>query len=180
MKRSRSALVALGLVVVTGLGSGVLGGCSGGDPEPRIAPSSPISASASKPPAASGGRGPVDTVTAWVAARNEALNGRGVAAVERLSSADCKTCDGLIRPIEQVYDSGGSFRTDGWRVIKAKAKVQNASRVRVDAGVVMSAGTTLPSQGASPNRYGAERHIVVFKLTRVGDSWLVSFLGFLS
>ena len=180
MVRSRTASVAVGLVLSTGLATGVLAGCSGGEPKPRIAPSSPVSASASESPSASDDRGPVDTVKAWVAARNDALRGRGVSAVARLSSADCKTCDGLILPIKQVYANGGRFRTNGWRVIKAKAKSQNASRVQVDAGIVISSGITIPSEGASPNRYATERHIVVFKLTRVGDSWLVNFLGFLS
>ena len=58
VKRSRSAFVALGLLVACP-SVGLVAGCSSGDPQPKVAPSAPVSASASSSGAPSGPAEPV-------------------------------------------------------------------------------------------------------------------------
>ncbi|NYD43115.1 hypothetical protein [Nocardioides panaciterrulae] len=185
MERSRSAFAALGLLLAC-----ALAGCSSQDPVPKVAPASgmseSVSPSASDPASESATATPskkarpVAVVRSWVAARNKALRGEGVDDVRELSAPSCRTCDGLIEPIEEIYSSGGHFDTAGWRIAKARLRSTGSSRAVVDAGVVMAGGTTVSEAGATPNEYPPERHMAVFKLQPSEKGWLVSFLGFLS
>ncbi|HEU4812301.1 MAG TPA: DUF6318 family protein, partial [Nocardioides sp.] len=173
VSRSRTAF-ALGLVVPLL----VVGGCSNDEPQPRIAPSeSPSPTDSSSAPAP---MGPVQTVRAWVEARNVALSTGDTSAVRELSHADCKPCEGLIEPIERIYAAGGHFETKGWSVVKAKLRKAHGATAVVDTGITISGGATVSEAGADPVDYQAENHVVVFRLRPVGDGWQLSFLGFLS
>ena len=97
-----------------------------------------------------------------------------------LSSEDCRSCDGLIAPIEKIYQAGGHFHTDGWAVVKAKLRRAGAGIAVIDAGITMASGETVNEVGDDPVRYPAEKHIVVCKLRPTDDGWVVTFLGFLS
>lgn len=176
MNRCRPA-IALGLAVP----ALVLGGCSG-EPEPRIAPSessSPAtsSESTSADPSPSD---PVATVRAWVEAQNDAMRTGDSSDVRALSADPCEACEGMIDPIDRVYEAGGYFKTAGWRIHRIKTRRVAGRRATVDSAVVIAGGKTVNAAGEDPVRYGVDHKIIMFKLTRPQGRWLVSFIGFLS
>ncbi|MEV7431065.1 hypothetical protein AB0N29_15725 [Nocardioides sp. NPDC092400] len=159
----------------------VLSGCSD-DPEPKVAPepsalNSPATAS---PSGHASGLGPEGVVRAWVEARNEALEEGNTTAVRKLSSPSCKTCEDLLRPIETVHAEGGEFDTPGWRVAGTNIKREGRGQIEIDTALIYASGSTTPSAGAEPVRYGEEKHIAVFRLVRADEIWLVDFIGYLS
>jgi hypothetical protein len=173
VNRSRPA-IALAVSVLA------LGGCSG-DPEPKFAPSESSSPAASGSPSArQSPANPVATVRAWVAAQNDAMRTGDSSGVRSLSADPCEACDGLIDPIDKVYEAGGYFKTPGWRIHRIKARRVAGSRATVDSAVVIAGGKTVNAAGEEPVRYGVDRKIIVFKLTKPRGRWLVSFIGFLS
>jgi hypothetical protein len=176
VNRSRSAIVVAAVVLVLPLGA-----CSE-DPKPKFAPpesSSPAatSESTSAEPSPSN---PVGTVRAWVEAQNDAMRTGDSSEVRSLSARPCQACDGMIDPIDRVYEAGGYFMTAGWRIHRIKARKVAEKRATVDSAVVIAGGKTVNAAGAKPVRYGVDRKIMVFKLTKPQGTWLVSFIGFLS
>jgi hypothetical protein len=172
----------VGLVV----GLAALSGCSGGDPEPKVVPTqsvastpsvSPTEVESSDPPQA---LSPVQTVRAWVKALNHAMASGDTSEVGALSAERCKGCLNFRRTIEGIYAHGGRYETEGWTVVKAKARSLSRDPVVVVAGISVAGGRTIPEKGAEPVVYSQEDHLVLFKLTAQGDGWLVSFLGFVS
>jgi hypothetical protein len=97
-----------------------------------------------------------------------------------LSATRCQGCDNFARAIEQVYEAGGRYETDGWTVIGAKARSLDKVPVAVTAGVSVAGGRTIPAAGQDPVVYNEEKHLLVFKLIPRGEGWLVSFIGFVS
>jgi hypothetical protein len=175
--KPRLPVLVAGLVLV-------LAGCSGDDPEPKMAPTESVASTPStSAPTVSPSVDPLspeETVRAWVKARNAALQDGDTAAVRALSSSTCESCFGLIEPIEKIYADGGHFETKGWRVAAAKERGAGSERASVDTALVFAGGRTVSEAGAAPVRYASEKHIVVFKLAIVDDEWRVKFLGFLS
>lgn len=159
-----------------------LSACSSDAPEPKIAPeqSPSTSTAAASPSPEPGATRPEEAVRAWVEARNQALQDGDVAQVRALSSASCDTCDELIRPIDKVYDNGGHYETQGWKIAGAKVESQTPDRAKVNVGLSYAPGTTVPSAGADPVRYDEEKHIATFRLRNTGDGWLVDFISYLS
>lgn len=172
VSRTRTALAAL-LLSTAGLA-----GCAEDDPDPAPpAPSSEAPAPSSATPTA---MGPVETVRAWVEAQNEAMSDGDSSRVRSLSTADCRSCDGLIRPIEEVMEAGGRFETAGWSVDHAKQTSHDERRAVIKAAITIAAGKTYPSEGTEPVAYEADGVIVEFKLDAVDGQWLVSFIGFVA
>lgn len=176
MRRAVVPLVALIVMLA-------LAGCSGDDPEPKIAPtpSSPAtSASPSEPSPAPERLSPEETVRAWVEARNKALRDGDTTSVEALSAESCETCENQIDPIRKIYADGGHFETDGWQVVSSRLKSRSGPRAAVDTAIKYAAGRTIAETGAEPVTYSVERHIVVFKLTAIRGTWQIQFIGYLS
>src|SRR3954447_351247 len=101
VNRARAVLTAL--LVASALS---LVGCSGDDPEPKFAPPSsapPESPSTTAASASASDLGPEETVEAWVAARNSALQNGDLAAVRALTSSSCSSCNGILDPVAKVY-----------------------------------------------------------------------------
>jgi hypothetical protein len=178
MIRTRWALVTL---VATCL----LGACSDDDPEPDIADPTPSVSSSSvvvspspttEPPTEPD---PEETVRAWIAARNQALQDGDTSAVDALSASDCRSCEELNKVIRQIYAAGGAFHTPGWTVVAAKEK-PGSKPVQVDTALTFAAGQTTPSAGADPVSYDEEKHIVTFKLSKVAEGYRVQLVLFLS
>jgi hypothetical protein len=175
------AVIAAAAVLLAGP---TLAGCSGGDPVPKVEPSS----SGSSPAASSGSPSPSqvalspeETVRAWVKAQNDAMATGDTSALENLSADHCRTCDQFIDPITTVYQAGGWFKTRGWSVDGTHQR-HGSGRLRiVDAALTFASGTTLRHRGEEPVRYGSEKHLLVFRLRRAqSDGWRVVFVGFLS
>ncbi|GAA4725174.1 hypothetical protein GCM10023350_04550 [Nocardioides endophyticus] len=122
----------------------------------------------------------METVRAWIDARNIALGTGDVSSVEALSAVGCTTCEDSLEPIRQVHADGGSFDTAGWEVVSARLKSRSGGKARVTAAINYAPGTTIPKEGASPVSYGLERHMVVVDLTRIEDQWRIRFFGYLS
>ena len=159
--------------------------CSGDDPEPKVAPTPSSSAASSDPsdPSTSpvaAALGPEETVRAWVEAQNEALASGDSTAVRALASPNCTSCDGLIDPIDEVFSNGGHFETSGWAVDRAKRVSGSDDRATVNTAITIAGGTSYASEGAEALHFEAERSIVVFKLVRHQEAWLIDFVGFLS
>jgi hypothetical protein len=121
---------------------------------------------------------PEETVRAWVDARNQALQDGDTTAVRALSAAECRSCEELISPIEEVYAAGGSFDTSGWNVAGARQTSQDP--IKVATGIDVAAGSTIPEAGAEPVGYEAEKHAVRFELVQAGGGLKVSLVLFLS
>jgi hypothetical protein len=175
VNRSRMA-IAIGLIVPLL----ALSGCSD-DAKPKIArPSDSSSPTGRRSPSGTPSIGPEATVRAWIVARNAALDNGDVRAVKELSASDCTTCSGLIDPIKKIYAAGGHFDTDGWRVVKAKQRDAKGLKTIVDTAISIAGGITVTEAGGKPHKYPAEKHIVVFRLTRDVGDWAIRFVGFLS
>lgn len=156
-----------------------LAACSSDDPEPRVAPPTSQAPSSTSPTPVET-LNPEETVRAWVEARNRALATGDLSDVRSLSSSACRSCQGLLGPIEKVYADGGRFETDGWEVVASRVKSQTSTAATVPTGLSFAGGTTVPEAGADPVVYSSEKHVVVFKLTKHAEHWQVSFVGFLS
>ena len=182
MVRTRGVIAVL-------LAGCLLAGCSNEDPKPNIAdpttsaPTSPLVSVSTSPPTSSSppsaSLDPEQTVRAWIAARNQALQDGDTTAVDALSAPDCRSCEEANKVIREVYAAGGSFHTPGWTVVAAKQK-EGASPVQVDTALTFAAGQTTPSAGADPVSYGEEKHIVTFKLSKVDGNFRVQLVLFLS
>lgn len=175
MHRSRMAF-ALGLVGPLL----VLGGCSGSDPQPKIAPPASTAPTSASPTPSPQSLSPVATVRAWVEAQNHAMATGDTSELRTLSATSCQACDDFIETIEGVYGDGGRFMTDGWSVKGAKARSQKARPVVIDTAVSFAGGKTILKRGGHPVSYEPENHIMVFKVVGQGDAWAVSFIGFIS
>lgn len=172
VSRTRAVLVAL-LLSTAGLA-----GCTDDDPEP--APPPTTTAPTSPSTTADAPDDPEDTVRAWVEAQNDAMRNGDTRDVRSLSTGDCKSCDGLIRPVEQVFAAGGRFETAGWTVDHLKETMSIDGRSTVKAAVTISAGKTYQTADADPVAYEAQGSILEFRLARVDGQWRVSFVGFTS
>ena len=179
MIRTRWALATL-------LATCLLGACSDDDPEPDIADptasasSSSATVSPSPTVSATTAMGPEDTVRAWVAARNAALQDGNTDEVEALASASCRTCEDSLQPIRDIYGNGGHFETTGWRVLAAKVDAQSAAKAKVSTGIEYAAGQTFQDAASEPVTYGSEKHVVEFRLVMESGRWLLEFIGYLS
>lgn len=152
------------------------------DPTPSsTSPSVTDSVSPTTPTETPAALTPEETVRAWVAARNQALQDGDTTALRLLSQDPCETCEEHIRPIEDVFAAGGSFDTPGWAVDSAKVDGSEGDETRVNAAVTMAAGSTIQEAGAEPVTYPEDKRIMVFRL-RPSDSGslLVSFIGYIS
>ena len=175
------------LAVAALLAAGLAGACSDDDPKPDIAdptPSvsstAPTEASTSPTTEPTQSADPVATVEAWVDARNEALATGDTARLRSATDPKCKSCMSLITSIEDVYEAGGSYDTQGWDVKSAKARQDAGTRPVVDAALVFAGGTTIDESGADPVEYGPENHIMLFKMHEEGGQFLIDFVGFVS
>lgn len=159
--RLAATLAALTLVLV---------GCSDDDPEPEVDPTPSTSTTATTrtpdPTLTVAPLGPVETVEAWVEARNLAMSEGDMAPVRALSAPGCQSCSDLIDPIEKTYEGGGHYETEGWRVVRAKVTSEEPAGVEVVAGLELAGGRTFHSPTAEPVVYPSEKRIGIFKLTR--------------
>jgi len=175
--KPRLPVLVAGLVLV-------LAGCSGEDPEPKMAPTQSVASTPStSAPTVSPSVDPMspeETVRAWVKARNAALQDGDTAAVEALAAKGCEACRHSTDPIRQVYAKGGHYETEGWRLVASRLKSSTSTRARVDTAIKYAAGRTFPEAGAEAVTYGVERHIVVFNLVMEDGAWRIAFIGYLS
>lgn len=174
VSRTRAALTALTLIPTL-----LVAGCSDDDPKPKFEPPpSEAPSSASTSPAAAAD--PVAVVRSWVEAQNLAMSSGDTTEVRSLGTDDCKSCDGLIDPIETVIEAGGRFETSGWTVDKADSVAGEGNKATVKAAITIAAGRTYNSADAEPIEYEVDHSIVEFKLEQVDGQWLIAFVGFLS
>ena len=151
------------------------------DPTPSSSAASP-SETASSPTTSPTAEAltPEETVRAWVAARNQALQDGDTTAAEALSAPGCESCENSLGPIRDVYAGGGHYETEGWRVASSDVTGETVDSATIATGLVYAAGTTVPAAGAEPVSYEVERHIAEFRLSRLDGQWLVAFIGYLS
>lgn len=159
----------------------VIGGSSGcqGDPQPKFAPSSPTISESSSDltprPDTAGPRSKSDTITAWIAARNDALSDGDVSAMTPFHAKDCRGCAYLTRGITEVYQAGGFYETTGWEVLN----MMKAGKSKVDVRMRVPGGTTVNAAGEQPVHYDASVRDLRFVMTREGGRWAIANIGFL-
>ncbi|WP_218029510.1 DUF6318 family protein, partial [Nocardioides szechwanensis] len=158
-------------------------GCSDDDREPHVDPTPSTSTTTTTSPTPDptptvAPLGPVETVKAWVQARNLAMSDGDVAPVRALSAPECQSCSDLIDPIEKTYERGGHYETKGWRVVRTKVTSEDAAKVEVVAGLELGGGRTFHSPTADPVVYPSEKRIGIFELTRSNDQWRIALIGF--
>ncbi|WP_193611331.1 DUF6318 family protein [Nocardioides lijunqiniae] len=161
-------------------------GCSDDAPQPRVEP--PPSATPTESPSpteptatssAPAALNPVQTVRAWVAARNEALTNGSTTAVYELSSSDCKSCRDLTEPFAKVYAAGGSIDSKGWLIDSIERRPDFSSNRQVIAAMTFAAGQIIRASGKPPSQFSEEKHILQFDLIRRDSAWLVAEVVFL-
>lgn len=162
----------------------VLAGCSD-DPEPKFSAEPSESASGSGTPSASPTASrneltPVETVQAWVRARNEALSSGDTNGMKALTLPSCESCQYETRPIERVHDDGGSFSTEGWTMDSGRVTSRTEAKVTVTAAMSLAGGKTRESAGADPVVYAPTKKLLTFRLRRYDGNWRISFIGYLS
>jgi hypothetical protein len=141
---------------------------------PSVSPTDP-STSATPDPLS-----PFQTVRAWVKAQNHALRTGDTSEMRALAAANCRGCDNLADPIDEIYAKGGRYDTDGWTVDKAKARSLRTVPVLVIVGVTIASGKTIPEAGADPVPFDEDKHLMLFKLIPENPGWLISSIGFVS
>jgi hypothetical protein len=171
---TRTAVAALALVV-----AGLAAACDD-DPKPRIGPPESTSPAPSGPSGTPEALSPEETVRAWVEARNRAVQTGDVKDVYDLSTPDCTACANSVEPVRNVYDEGGRFETEGWQVRSVRRAEDFTSTHSLAAALLFTAGRTIPSAGAQPVTYDAERHIVLFTVSRSRGLWKIDHFAFSS
>lgn len=175
------------LVGVLAMLVGMLGGCSGGDPEPKVAePTASVtldpseSGSESASPTALGPGDPVEVVESWINAQNLALRSGDTSALRALAAQGCRGCDEFSDGIDKIFRAGGHFEGGEWTFVRGKVEDATARPIRVNAGVRIASGSTVPASGAAPRDYEASSRLMVFELSDDTGSWLISLIGSLS
>jgi hypothetical protein len=172
------AVIAAAAVLLAGP---TLAGCSGGDPVPKVEPSS----SGSSPAASSGSPSPSqvalspeDTVRAWVAAQNTAMHTGDVSELRTFGDGQCRGCDDFISRIADVYRHGGYYKGGAWRVAAIKVTHRTSHDVTVNAAVDFAGGVTVNKKGDAPRHYGPDKAIMEFWLVPGHPRWLIHYIGF--
>jgi glucose/arabinose dehydrogenase len=163
-------------------------GCSDDDPQPRLEPTpnaSPTESPSTSPtepsktPSTPKALNPVQTVRAWVVARNAALANGSTTAVYELSSTQCKSCRDLTEPFAKVYTNGGSIDSRGWLIDSIERRPDFSSNRQVIAAMTFAAGQIIQASGKPPSDFPEEKHILQFDLVQQDSVWLVAEVVFL-
>jgi hypothetical protein len=177
----RRSVIAVAVLVV-------LAGC-GGAPKvsPSPTPSSPVTSPVSTtptPPAmpdaakANTKAGAIAFVRHYVSIQNYASLHGDTAALRKLASPACDSCQSIVRLIEKVYSAGGRIEGDGWTVTRARNAELPASprSVRyVDVSLQIAEQSIYASPSATPSRYNGNDHrLMTFGLTREQGNWQVA------
>jgi hypothetical protein len=180
MRRLR--VVTATLVVVA-----LLGACDDA-PEPNIDPDptptvSTTAASASPSPTSSPTPEmltPEQTVQAWINDWNSALHSGDTATLRAYEANDCRGCDELVGPVEDIYDSGGSFSGGDWSAANIQVDNQNEQGTKINVAVDVAPGSTVTEAGTAPTTYPASKHIVTFILAKADTTWKIAVIEVLS
>lgn len=119
-------VIAAPRIVVAGLLAALLLAACTDDPEPRFAEPSPSpSASESTSPAVDekepwerkSKAGAVAFAKHWIDVFNEAQMSGDTSTFAASNTERCVSCRDLTEQLKEIYDDGGSLRSEGWRVI---------------------------------------------------------------
>ena len=161
----RPALAALVLVVGAASAS-----CSDDSPRPRVAPSSSAASTASPTPTPTDEVQPIrgdQVVRAWLKAFSEAMATGETAGVTDLSAAGCKSCNSLMRLVDDIYLDGGRLETRGWSLEQLK-RLPGAP-TRYLARVAQAERTLIGADGEVVDRTPATIVTMRFSLASSGD-----------
>ena len=170
----------------------MLAGCSEGDPVPRIAPSSPVSTSASLSESPSPSTGPVEPTMPAAAKRHTAAGAESfvrfwfdsftygmttgdTALVGSLSAPDCQSCEALVHKVDDVYRDGGQVKSRGWRVEEATSP-EGADAPTMLLRIHQAARVLLDEQGKVVDRTQAAKVPMRASLVRHGGTWYMQSL----
>jgi hypothetical protein len=171
--RRYGAAAAVALVAAS------LAACDGGDPEPKISPSSPVASPSSPAPTSGSATPEAETPEAfirrWVDLQREAQNSGDTEELRSLSEK-CDPCMAFLRRIDEIYAEGGFIETDGWSIRKIARPMATPDGVQVDVSVTSAPTRFRESTDADTQTLQGGELEERFLLERESSSWLVSGL----
>ena len=165
--KPRLPVLVAGLVLV-------LVGCSGEDPEPKMAPTESVASTPSTlVPTVSPSGSPVPSLPAeaddktgagaaafvryWVQVVNFAQASGDVSLLETLDDSQCVGCRGVVKAIRRPYSSGGHIEGGAWRVGRLRelpldfgADWAGFAKSRTDAQTIVTADGARSSYAGGP------------------------------
>ena len=180
---SRTPLAAVALLAAC-----LLAACTDDDPKPDIpdptpsAPTSTATAGSTSPTVTptSVAITPREAVDVWLAAWTVAMNTGETQSVRDLSTPDCDSCARLIAKVEEVYEKGGRYETNGWTATRVSEAPDSVSATPSYVMQVVQAPRSL--YGADGELVDeAARSKVPMRMTfkSVGDAWALNRLEIL-
>ncbi|GAB6987480.1 DUF6318 family protein [Nocardioides pyridinolyticus] len=164
-----------------------LSACSGEDPEPRVAPSSPsvpsttaasVETTPEMPDAATAisQAGAERFIDFWFSVLTYSMVTGDTKPVQDVSSRGCKSCQALIDQIDDLYAKGGQVRTDGWQVAATTANGEFDVESPAFLLRVEQAGRTLLDGEKVVDRTPRAVVPMHIRLANEAGSWMVSDL----
>lgn len=173
-RRRLAGLCCLPLLAITG--------CSGGEEEPQPiirsdtaseSPESPSAQPSKKPWEKRTKAGAVAFVKHWVDVFNEAGATGDTSELREISAAGCKSCLGYAGMIDNLYESGGHLRSDGWTVREAGvAPGVSLNKMLVGTRIERSIETIIRNSGERDRYPGGSASYSAFPRWR--DGWVMS------
>ena len=96
------------------------------------------------------------------------------AYLRELSDPECASCAAIAGNIADIYASGGSIQSDGWRIRSITAvPLQDARTPVFDVGVFMTPETVVAEAGAPSKGFDGGKQPMTIYLKRTNNGWLV-------
>jgi hypothetical protein len=142
-------------------------------PPPKPKKTTPSASPTPTPPSpsVSPGEAPERTfVRHYIDLLNYAESTGDVAPMLEVSAPGCKSCKGAADVIKKVYEAGGHYEGDHVQKIEWIEAGGKSALV----GTKFGDYRVVPSPGAEPKAYKADKSVYDFRLQKKGDEWLVA------
>ena len=116
-------------------------------------------------------------VEMWVEQFSRAFISGDTGQVRDLAARDCKTCNGFVDLIDDVYERGGSIEGDPWRVRKTRTSGSPPDGMAAISADIFQPAQVVRRHGAAPLRTDPGEVTYLFELTYV-DGWKLTGLTF--
>ncbi|HUP99585.1 MAG TPA: DUF6318 family protein [Aeromicrobium sp.] len=120
--------------------------------------------------------GAANFVLYWVKVSNYAALTGDTELLREISAPACEGCRRYIELYEKTYADGGYFR-GGAQKLKSVEYQKGAREHFFFCELLMAPGTFRRSRSSEPAITKGETSNVVFAVSRVGDSWIVTQIG---
>jgi hypothetical protein len=181
--RTVRTLAACGVLLAAGVS-----GCTDTSARPKPLPSPSPSSSVASPtpsPSATPPSLPAEArgtsaaaakafVRYWVEVLNHAGATGNTAQLDEVSDDNCRSCQAVIRSIDEAYRAGGYFRGNGWSVETLQPQpFQTKTRPVLSAGVHIAPQDVLRREGGKVTHFEGGQRSMLFRLQWAGGHWTV-------